>query len=327
MKIRASIGTAAALGIESLKTAAEPTTGYLMQYYSGHCSSNCAFCPQAAESSGKTDHLSRILWPDYPLSKITQKLIVNPGPIKRICIQTINFPNWKNNLVSILASLKEKGNRLPISVCCVPAKKEFFQQLKKKGTTRIGIALDCATPDLFNDIKGKNRGINVSWDQMLSTLKDAIAVFGSSFTTTHLIIGLGETEEEALRFIQKFLNHNITIGLFAFTPIKGTALAEKKQPPLKTYRRIQLAKYLLETKNISLSDLSFNDQGQLIHFGLPLEELRSIIQMGKPFLTSGCPHCNRPFYNESPNKELYNFPRNLTSIELQGILDSFKNQI
>ena len=25
-------------------------------------------------------------------------------------------------------------------------------------------------------------------------------------------------------------------------------------------------------------------------------------------MTSGCPHCNRPYYNEDPRGVLYNFP-------------------
>lgn len=26
------------------------------------------------------------------------------------------------------------------------------------------------------------------------------------------------------------------------------------------------------------------------------------------FITRGCPSCDRPFYNESPKKSIYNFP-------------------
>jgi len=36
---------------------------------------------------------------------------------------------------------------------------------------------------------------------------------------------------------------------------------------------------------------------------------------GEPFRTSGCPDCNRPFYNERPSGPLYNYPRPLTTEE------------
>jgi biotin synthase-related radical SAM superfamily protein len=37
---------------------------------------------------------------------------------------------------------------------------------------------------------------------------------------------------------------------------------------------------------------------------------------GEPFQTSGCPDCNRPFYNEQPGGPLYNYPRPLTAGEV-----------
>ena len=33
------------------------------------------------------------------------------------------------------------------------------------------------------------------------------------------------------------------------------------------------------------------------------------------FETSGCPGCNRPYYNERPGGMLYNYPRPLTAAE------------
>jgi biotin synthase len=37
---------------------------------------------------------------------------------------------------------------------------------------------------------------------------------------------------------------------------------------------------------------------------------------GEPFQTSGCPDCNRPFYNEQPGGPLYNYPRPLMAGEV-----------
>jgi biotin synthase len=47
--------------------------------------------------------------------------------------------------------------------------------------------------------------------------------------------------------------------------------------------------------------------------------LITVINSGKPFLTSGCPNCNRPFYNEKPSGPLYNFPRDIRAGELKEI--------
>jgi len=39
---------------------------------------------------------------------------------------------------------------------------------------------------------------------------------------------------------------------------------------------------------------------------------------GEPFQTSGCTGCNRPYYNETPGEELYNYPKPLTTEETKA---------
>lgn len=44
---------------------------------------------------------------------------------------------------------------------------------------------------------------------------------------------------------------------------------------------------------------------------------------GKAFETSGCPDCNRPYYNESPRGVIFNYYRLLVAGEIrQAILES-----
>ncbi|MEM2915121.1 MAG: radical SAM protein, partial [Candidatus Bathyarchaeia archaeon] len=50
-----------------------------------------------------------------------------------------------------------------------------------------------------------------------------------------------------------------------------------------------------------------------------MRELRKIIRTGEPFKTSGCPGCNRPYYNERPGGPIYNYPRKPTSKEISEI--------
>ncbi|MHA1188510.1 MAG: radical SAM protein, partial [Candidatus Heimdallarchaeota archaeon] len=117
-------------------------------------------------------------------------------------------------------------------------------------------------------MKGENRGVDFSWQDLDKTLQDAIDVFGNRFVSTHLIIGLDETEKEAIEFMQKFHNQKITIGLFAFTPVKGTDLEKKPQPKIDSYRRIQLARSLIISGKTSLSKMKFSNEGRIIDYGI-----------------------------------------------------------
>ncbi|MCJ7721119.1 hypothetical protein MUO98_01740, partial [Candidatus Bathyarchaeota archaeon] len=106
-------------------------------------------------------------------------------------------------------------------------------------------------------------------------------------------------------------------GLFAFTPIPGTALENMSAPSLSSYRRAQVAHYLLAHKKTCLEKMVFDKDGRLTNFGISKEMLLEAIDTGKPFLTSGCPGCNRPYYNERPGGPFYNYPRQLLPEEIE----------
>jgi biotin synthase len=69
-------------------------------------------------------------------------------------------------------------------------------------------------------------------------------------------------------------------------------------------------------KGISEAKRMEFEGGKIVDFGVNQEELCTAVNSGEPFRTSGCPGCNRPFYNESPRGPIYNYPRKPTSKEI-----------
>ncbi|GAI22018.1 unnamed protein product, partial [marine sediment metagenome] len=123
------------------------------------------------------------------------------------------------------------------------------------GVNRISIALDAATQQIFDNVKGQNIGGPYLWERQRKALKEAVNVFGEGAVSTHLIVGLGETERELCQTIQWCVDSGIYPGLFAFTPISGTALENNPQPTLNHYRRIQVAHYLLTSRKTCLENM------------------------------------------------------------------------
>lgn len=324
-KVRLSLGTAGILKLYPLKMDSPPTTGYFMIYHEGKCLANCQFCPQARESTTKPDLLSRIRWPEFPLTDVLERLeeMGKNIPLKRICIQTLNVSGLFPNLLKLTESIKSHTS-IPISISCHPLKEEEIKKLHEAGVDRLGIPFDAATPGIFEKIKGKGSKSPYSWEKHLSTIAYAQKTFGPSRISTHVIVGLGETEFEAISFVQEMTSRQVLTGLFAFTPIRGTALESIAQPPLTSYRKIQLARYLIISGKGNLQQMTFNDDQELTNFGIGKEELNRIISSGKPFQTSGCQNCNRPYYNERPGKNLYNYPHELKKEELEIVKESLK---
>jgi biotin synthase-related radical SAM superfamily protein len=320
-QIRVSLGSAVVLGLLGGKLDAKPTTAYLMTYKSGKCNANCSFCPQARSSQSKDELLSRICWPSFN-SKRVFKGIESASvskKIKRVCIQALNYPSVFMHLAALVGMIKQKAD-VPVSVSCQPKNRQDIELLAETGAERIGIALDAATEKLFSAIKGAGVGGPYNWHDQLKRLGEAINVFGKGNVSTHIIVGLGETEEELVDLIQKCLDMGVLTALFAFTPVRGTALENRVPPTLASYRRIQLARYLIINSCKRNDEFLFDTDNKIISdFGLEKNALMRIIETGKPFLTSGCPDCNRPFYNEKPSGPIYNYPRSLNPSEVSLI--------
>jgi biotin synthase len=321
-RIRVSLGTAAVLGLLKLRSDVEPTTAYLMTYANVSCKGNCSFCPQARASSSSKERLSRVLWPDFPFENLLEKIVpaVEKGKLERICIQTVNYRDFVRDTIDIVSSIMLKVSP-PISVSCPPIPKTQLEQLKKIGVERIGIPLDAATPEIFDKVKGKMVEGPYRWESHLKGLRDALDVFGKDRVTTHIIVGLGETERDAVEIIQILHDMGVNSGLFAFTPIKRTKLEKLKPPPTSQYRRVQLARYLIMQGSSSAKLMRFDSEGRLVDFGITKDRLRYFASLGEPYMTSGCSGCNRPFYTESPRGPIYNYPRTLSDDERLKVAD------
>jgi len=318
--IRVSAGSAAVLGLMNAKIDVAPTTAYLMTYTRGKCNANCSFCPQARESHSRTDMLSRVSWPSYPTKLVVNRIhgAFEKTKIKRVCIQALNYPEVFIHVLALVNAIHTQ-TRMPISVSCQPIKRENISKLAEAGAERIAISLDAATKEIFTKIKGVSARGPYSWEEQLKLLDEAVSVFGKGKVTTHLIVGLGETEKQMAKTTQECTDMAVLPGLFAFTPIPGTALANAMPPPIEKYRRIQVARHMILHGIARFEDMSFDEKGRLIDFGVDEQILMQVIEMSGPFLTSGCPGCNRPYYNEKPSGPIYNYPRRLTQDELSEV--------
>ena len=318
--VRVSVGSAIVLNVLRGRLDALPTTAYLLTYRSGKCSANCGFCPQARTSKSRADMLSRVTWPSFPTKRVLSGITdaVKKGAIKRVCIQALNYPTVLEDILNLVNGVLLRV-AVPISVSCQPLQSKEMEKLVEVGVGRIGIPLDAATEALFDKIKGPLAGSPYSWGEQREALKVAVQIFGRNRVSTHLIVGLGETEKEMAETLQWCIDVGVHPGLFAFTPVSGTALENQPQPSLDHYRRLQLARHLITEGLVRSENMSFDGNGCLVDFGVSPERLRAVIRDGRPFVTSGCPNCNRPYYNERPGGPLYNYPKQLLPEEIVQI--------
>ena len=309
--IRLSIGSAVSLGLRSAKMAAAPTTVYTL--LGETCMGACRFCTQARRSDADRKLLSRVIWPEFNLPVVLEKLQADDG-MRRVCIQTLLYPDLLPDLLATVRQLKAVSVT-PLSVCMNPVDRDWLIALKDAGVERVGVGLDCATEALFAQMKP-----GFSWNRYMQFIDETIEVFGVG--SVHLIAGLGETDEELVRAFQTFHDKGCTIGLFAFTPVRGTAL-DFRPPSLERYRALQLARYLIVHDLARVEAMTF-DGGKLVAINVDPVVLDRAIAAGTPFRTSGCPNCNRPMYNERPGGAMYNHPEPLSDDEKSAAREALR---
>ncbi|ACK42794.1 MULTISPECIES: radical SAM protein [Dictyoglomus] len=303
MKIGVSSGSLEVLKRKIFKKDS-PTTLYLL--IGSKCLNNCAFCIQARNVRKETIMLSRISWPPIDLEEL-ETLLSEFNPFKRICLQVTNHLGWKANIVKLTNAFKKYN--LPISISAPVEDLEDVNFLFKNGVDRINISIDAAEKELYEKIKGKN------WKEKIDLIREASKIFPKKITT-HIIVGLGEKEKSLVELIKDLSCWEVKVALFAFTPLPGTPLENLSQPSYLKYRKIQIVTYLLQNHLIDSEDLTF-DKDELILTKKILE--KAYLYFHEIFKTSGCPYCNRPYYNESPRIIPYNYPRDLTKEEIEEI--------
>jgi lipoyl synthase len=319
--IGVSLGTAEVLGLAPASCDSPPTTAYLL--VGGRCARNCAFCAQARTSRSRVDGLSRVTWPrhDEEETLLALQPAYAEGRISRACLQVTVGPGMLTEAEHLVVSIRAGGG-VPICATVLPQSLRDVERLLSAGADVVGFGLDAATPAVYERVKmpasmpGRGQG---AWERQLALIETASRLYPRRIGV-HLIVGLGETERDLAQLTQRLVDVGAIVALFAFTSVRGTAMEIVPPLALDVYRRCQAAHHLIATGATRVERLTLDPSGRISGFGLPPGELRQTLADGQAFRTSGCPDCNRPYFNERPSGVMYNYPRPLAPAEIDVAL-------
>ena len=317
--VRMSLAAAMTLGFKQglfYRNARLYCINLLLTYRKG-CAARCAYCGLSAKRPGQYDKKSfiRVTWPVYTVTDIITAIRDRRQRVKRICISMITHSRAVADTKTICARLRDAFD-VPVSILVSPTLVTTADLLdfKVAGADRIGVAIDLATPELFDRYRGAGVGGPHRWDTYWQCLESAAGIWGDGCVGPHLMVGMGETEQEMCAAIQRARDLGGRTHLFSFFPEAQSALAQHPQPPMAHYRQIQLARHLIDHGLGRSDQMAYDDKGRITDFGRPRAELDAIIDSGEPFRTSGCEGydgqvaCNRPYANSRPGPDIRNFP-------------------
>lgn len=289
----------------------------LLQTYASGCKANCAFCGLAGEEDRRSTGGSfiRVPWKTYPTDEVIAAIRSAPAYVSRVCISMVTHPRSPRDVLDLSRAVATRTDKA-VSLLISPSvlKKSDLQSMRDAGAERIGVAIDCATEELFIKHRGKPVHGPHNWSRYWQTYEQSLTVFGEGMAGVHLICGLGETEREMVQAVSRARTMGGSTHLFSFFPEPGSAMQSVSPPHIGSYRRIQLARWLIDHDKARPGDMEFDSLGRIVGFGMPVDEWRRVVATGDPFQTSGCPGpdgkvaCNRPYGNEKPGRDIRNFP-------------------
>jgi len=297
----------------------------LLLTYPEGCRANCAYCGLARHREAERDYADRnfirVDWPAMPLEQVIDIVARDAAQsaFHRMCISMITHPRSDDDTVSVLKQWTARidPSAIPVSILSNPTTmtRGDVERLHDLGADIFTVALDAATSAIFDRTRGKGVQSPHTWAKYWQILMDARDVFGAGRFGAHIIIGMGETEQEALGLVQQLVDLGGHSHLFCFFPEKGSLMDHLPATPRDQWRRVQLARYLIDYRGVRVDQMRFDGHGRVADFGIPEPELDAVIDAGVAFRTSGCPGkfaddvsaCDRP-YGDSPPSDIASYP-------------------
>jgi biotin synthase len=304
------------------RTACTHCLNLLVTYPEG-CRANCAYCGLARHREEARDYADRnfirVDWPTARYDDVIARVKggADGGQFQRMCISMITHPRSNDDTFTLLEQWVREVPDVPVSILSNPTtlERDDLVRLRDMGAEIFTVALDAVTPEIFDRTRGRGVDSPHKYEKYWQAIEWAAEVFGAERFGAHLICGMGESEREILEVAQAIRDLGGHNHMFAFYPERGSMMEDWPPVDRGQWRRVQLARYVIDYAGGHLSRMRFDGAGRVVDYGLPRSEVEALIASGKPFRTSGCPGkddeavsaCNRPYGDSTPS-DILSFP-------------------
>ena len=319
--VRISAASAIALQFRSGRFSRDFAFGgiNLLLNYEDGCRSDCSYCGLARTRPGDYEDKSfiRVEWPLFRTDDLAERMAEKESSLTRLCISMVTSPLAYRDTVTITEAIRSKVST-PLSILVAPPtlnrrKLEHFAEI---GVDMIGIGLDAVTEELFRRHRAEvpAGGAGLSWEKYWSVVNDSRDIFGPWKVNCHTVVGLGETDAELIDLFFRLREREIFAYLFCFNPEPDSRLGQHPKSSISRWRRIQLAKRLIEEKGYGQQAFDFDSDGSLLNIDAPREAVEEVVEEGIAFMTDGCPGengepgCTRPYGSYRPTESFRDFP-------------------
>ena len=302
----------------------------LLLNYDEGCRSDCGYCGLARSRSGAYQDKSfiRVDWPLVSTDELVDRLARYEDRLRRLCISMVTHGHAYRDTLQISRRIHRRV-KTPLSILVAPPtlSEERLSELKDAGAEMIGIGLDAVTEELFRAIRTDVPKGRLGWDNYWHIVETSRRIYGPWKVNCHLLVGLGESDRDLMETFERLLKQQIYSYLFCFNPEPDSRMAEHPKTPVRRWRRVQLAKFLLEERGLAPEAFDYDGDGMLGRITAPPELVARAVADGRAFMTNGCPSaggepgCTRPMGSWRPGEAPRDYPWRPDGDDLAAIRD------
>jgi lipoyl synthase len=316
--VRISYASAIALRLRSGRFSRDFDFGgiNLLLNYDEGCLSDCGYCGLARTRPGSYgDTFIRVEWPLVGTDELVDRMAAHEAKLTRLCISMVTHGHAYADTCDITRRITARVST-PLSILVAPPtlNRERLQTFKSIGVDMIGIGLDAVTEDLFRNLRTEVPAGGLKWEKYWEVITDARDIFGPWKVNVHTLVGLGESDKDLIELFTALRDRQILSYLFCFNPEPDSRLAGHPKSPLVRWRRVQLAKHLIETEGYDQGRFGFDAGGSLVRLHASRAAMQAVVSQGVPFMTNGCPGeqgepgCTRPYGSYRPAEPFRDYP-------------------
>jgi biotin synthase len=330
--VRISYASALALRFKSGRFSREFDFGgiNLLLSYDEGCLSDCGYCGLARSRVGVYEEKSfiRVEWPLVATDELVDRMAGHESRLTRLCISMVTHGNAYRDTLDIARRIRRRLST-PLSILVAPPTltAERLRELRVAGVDMIGIGLDAVTEELFRSIRSDVPHGGLRWDNYWRIVEDAREVYGPWKVNCHTLVGLGESDRDLMAIFERLLDRQIFSYLFCFNPEPDSRMADHAKSSVRRWRRVQLAKFLLEESGLAPGAFEYDDGGALRSIRAPLDLVERVLDEGHAFMTNGCPGaggepgCTRPMGSWRPGEAPRDYPWRPTAEDREEVAE------
>ncbi len=317
--VRISMASAIALRMRSGRFSRDFDFGgiNLLLSYDEGCLSDCGYCGLARTRPGAYGDKSfiRVEWPLVRTDDLVARMAEHEATLTRLCISMVTHGHAYRDTCDITRRITA-AVRTPLSILVAPPtlSRRRLETFKALGVDMIGIGLDAVTEQLFRSLRTDVPAGGLKWEKYWEVIGDAREIFGPWKVNVHTLVGLGETDRDLVEIFLALRDRQVFSYLFCFNPEPGSRLAARPKSALTRWRRMQLARHLIEAEGYGAERFEFDQAGTLVRLRADRAAVAAVAGQGVAFMTNGCPGgdgqpgCTRPYGSYRPSEPFRDYP-------------------